>query len=415
MAQQETKSQWFDSFVIKEGTAPVLEVAAGDGFLSVKVNGAKPLALKEGTSGAGKEVRVTVSSDGPAQKVGRLLSIEAGGLRMRMFASRAAKLAGKDKTKFTHLNLHIDSSIPKDATGIFAELAGVRPMSAATSALIRTRRADLDVAMVSALVASRSNVAVCPEGCEAIEDVHGWKERLERATTLAKAREPSRDDLVCYAARYPDLIAEVGQDTEALLRHWKEHGMSEGRDPYCAAGQAEPSRDDLLCYAARYPDLAKAYGQNIGGLLKHWKEFGASEGRDLYCATGQAAPEPTQPRVAIADVLGSDNHQKTVTSHTGSDFPKSKEGNIETAYQTSSVVCAWTKNALEETKNKKTPASDLKGKGFQLPMAMEQSFTFRIEGDLAKEKVGAETAYLHGFSDFEVRGPYLHSACCTPS
>ena len=48
-------------------------------------------------------------------------------------------------------------------------------------------------------------------------------------------------------------------------------------------------------------------------------------------------------------------------------------------------------------------------------MAMEQSFTFRIEGDLAKEKVGAETAYLHGFSDFEVRGPYLHSACCTPS
>ena len=97
MAQQETKSQWFDSFVIKEGTAPVLEVAAGDGFLSVKVNGAKPLALKEGTSGAGKEVRVTVSSDGPAQKVGRLLSIEAGGLRMRMFASRAAKLAGKDK------------------------------------------------------------------------------------------------------------------------------------------------------------------------------------------------------------------------------------------------------------------------------------------------------------------------------
>ena len=55
------------------------------------------------------------------------------------------------------------------------------------------------------------------------------------------AREPSSEDLLCYAARYPDLAANYGEDTGALLRHWNRHGRSEGRNPYCTPPPPPPS------------------------------------------------------------------------------------------------------------------------------------------------------------------------------
>ena len=67
--------------------------------------------------------------------------------------------------------------------------------------------------------------------------------RLEREPRKPRAKEPSRDDLLCYAERYPDLTAAFGQDTKALLRHWSKHGMSEGRNPYCAPGHAAPEAE----------------------------------------------------------------------------------------------------------------------------------------------------------------------------
>ena len=48
------------------------------------------------------------------------------------------------------------------------------------------------------------------------------------------APAPTSRDLLCYAARYPDLAAVFGEDTDALLRHWSSKGRAEGRDPYCA-------------------------------------------------------------------------------------------------------------------------------------------------------------------------------------
>ena len=55
------------------------------------------------------------------------------------------------------------------------------------------------------------------------------------------ARELSSNDLLCYAARYPDLAAAYGKDTEALLRHWSAHGRSEGRNAYCTPTQQKES------------------------------------------------------------------------------------------------------------------------------------------------------------------------------
>ena len=51
--------------------------------------------------------------------------------------------------------------------------------------------------------------------------------------TMSKKMEPTNDDLLCYATRYPDLAKAYGNDMEALQRHWSMHGKTEGRDPYC--------------------------------------------------------------------------------------------------------------------------------------------------------------------------------------
>ena len=39
-----------------------------------------------------------------------------------------------------------------------------------------------------------------------------------------------------FDTRAGDLADAFGKDTEALLRHWNEHGRLEGRDPFCTAG-----------------------------------------------------------------------------------------------------------------------------------------------------------------------------------
>ena len=51
---------------------------------------------------------------------------------------------------------------------------------------------------------------------------------------------PTSRDLLCYATRYPDLAAALGNDTDALLRHWSSKGRAEGRDPYCALDRDLP-------------------------------------------------------------------------------------------------------------------------------------------------------------------------------
>ena len=55
-----------------------------------------------------------------------------------MFSSVASKLHHKtDQGRWAHINLQFESAIPADARGIFAEFAGVRPLSPATEALLK--------------------------------------------------------------------------------------------------------------------------------------------------------------------------------------------------------------------------------------------------------------------------------------
>ena len=59
--------------------------------------------------------------------------------------------------------------------------------------------------------------------------------------------------------------------------------------PSSSAWHEEPTSDDLLCYAARYPDLAAAFGDDTESLLRHYRHFGHLEGRNAFCESDRIA------------------------------------------------------------------------------------------------------------------------------
>lgn len=98
-----------------------------------------------------------------------------------------------------------------------------------------------------------------------------------------------------YAAAYPDVVAVFGTDSQALLKHYQDYGMKEGRLPYAGA---EPGtfvegienivptpagvKFDPAFYAAAYPDVVAVLGTNPTVLLKHYQDYGMKEGRLPY-------------------------------------------------------------------------------------------------------------------------------------
>lgn len=74
-----------------------------------------------------------------------------------------------------------------------------------------------------------------------------------------------------YLNRYSDLKEVYAWDEYALLQHFVEHGMSEGR-------QAN-KKFNLSCYQSNYPDLREGYGSDLKGYYLHYLYHGLYEGR----------------------------------------------------------------------------------------------------------------------------------------
>jgi len=67
------------------------------------------------------------------------LTLVAGGLKMIVYSSAAEEIPeGAEASHYMHLNIDVESSVPKDAVGFLAELAGVRPLSSMTKMLLET-------------------------------------------------------------------------------------------------------------------------------------------------------------------------------------------------------------------------------------------------------------------------------------
>ena len=67
-------------------------------------------------------------SRGDAKAIGdkpaEMVSLEAGGLLMKIYSSKAAKYDEKDaQVRYMHLNINFEHGLPQDATGPLAELA----------------------------------------------------------------------------------------------------------------------------------------------------------------------------------------------------------------------------------------------------------------------------------------------------
>ena len=74
-----------------------------------------------------------------------------------------------------------------------------------------------------------------------------------------------------YINRYPDLKKVYAWDEYALLQHFVEHGMAEGRQG--------SENFDVTAYRNRYPDLRKGYGSDLKGYYLHYVRSGQKEGR----------------------------------------------------------------------------------------------------------------------------------------
>ncbi len=74
-----------------------------------------------------------------------------------------------------------------------------------------------------------------------------------------------------YASQYPDLKAQFGNDTVALLDHFIHYGMSEGRQG-CESF-------NVHSYKNLYPDLRQAFGNDLENYYLHYICNGRAEGR----------------------------------------------------------------------------------------------------------------------------------------
>ena len=74
-----------------------------------------------------------------------------------------------------------------------------------------------------------------------------------------------------YAAYNPDLVAVYGNDERALLSHFENFGMAEGR-----RGSAE---FDVVFYINTNPDLVAVFGADLKSYYLHYMNSGKAEGR----------------------------------------------------------------------------------------------------------------------------------------
>ena len=75
-----------------------------------------------------------------------------------------------------------------------------------------------------------------------------------------------------YAQRYPDVVAARGNSSAALLDHYFECGLAEGRNASATF--------NATAYKNRYSDLSDAYGDDMIKYVRHYITYGISEGRD---------------------------------------------------------------------------------------------------------------------------------------
>ena len=160
-----TGNQWFDSLALTVGGKEVFNVSVAKvarGSLRVVVDGAlqNPSDVDTFTS-ADRSTTMVSSIMSRRFKIGHksaqtLQVTTLGGVGFTILSAKAAKYDGeRGQFDYRHLNVKLDSGMPAGATGIFAELSGAAPITAATKQLLADPAA-FDLAMTRAQAHGKS-------------------------------------------------------------------------------------------------------------------------------------------------------------------------------------------------------------------------------------------------------------------
>lgn len=84
-------------------------------------------------------------------------------------------------------------------------------------------------------------------------------------------------DIEYYKANNPDVAKAFGDDSDAILAHFVNNGMREGR-------QAS-ANFNVYSYAYKYPDLRSAFGNNLPNYYYHYINKGKNENRTAVGTT----------------------------------------------------------------------------------------------------------------------------------
>lgn len=117
--------------------------------------------------------------------------------------------------------------------------------------------------------------------------------RIEKPEVIKAQKEVKEAEIADYSAvfnadyyynRYPDLQVTIGKDAKALLEHFVDFGMKEGRVGNAAF--------DVKAYMKNNPDLVGLLkAEDLTLYYKHFANFGAKEGRIALYQEGQAPKE----------------------------------------------------------------------------------------------------------------------------
>ena len=155
-----THDQWFDSFELTSNGKQIFNVSSGFshlGTIRLSLDGAWVPPTEERRSGAvnftSARAPVTLELTKLPERL-RIGNKRAQKLTVRMsngysfsvFSAKAAKFQNSTmQVKYVHLNVRLDSGIPKGASGIVPELAGVVPMSKNTKAMLQNQESSQKV------------------------------------------------------------------------------------------------------------------------------------------------------------------------------------------------------------------------------------------------------------------------------
>ena len=108
-----------------------------------------------------------------------------------------------------------------------------------------------------------------------------WNDVLVRGLQRDRARNISPPQEPWFTG----FTSKVECAEEEVFSRGDDDGQDASRDVRAEAAryQGEPTNEDMLCYAARYPDVDQAFGSRVWALREHWNSVGKAEGRDPYC------------------------------------------------------------------------------------------------------------------------------------